>query len=99
MIYQICKLIGEMSTVLSGKVDGILLTGGLIRFDDIVDGIKERCEWIAPVSTYPGEMEQEALAYPVLDAINGQAPILTYQGRPVSKEWICKRYKDGSVRY
>ena len=83
MIYQICKLIGEMSTVLSGKVDGILLTGGLIRFDDIVDGIKERCEWIAPVSTYPGEMEQEALAYPVLDAINGEAPILTYQGRPV----------------
>ena len=83
MIYQICKLIGEMSTVLSGKVDAILLTGGLMRFQDIIDGIKERCEWIAPVSVYPGEMEQEALAYPVLKALRGEADILTYSGLPV----------------
>lgn len=83
MIYQICKVIGEMSTVLKGHVDGILLTGGLIRFRDIVDGIKDRCEWIAPVSLYPGEMEQEALAYPVLKALQGKARVLTYTGRPV----------------
>ena len=83
MIYQICKLIGEMSTVLCGKVDGILLTGGLMRFQDIIDGINERCGWIAPVSVYPGEMEQEALAMPVLKALRGQAEILTYTGRPV----------------
>ena len=83
MIYQICKLIGEMSTVLCGKVDGILLTGGLMRFDDIIEGIRQRCEWIAPVSVYPGEMEQEAMAYAVLEALEGKAPILTYSGRPV----------------
>ena len=50
MIYQICKEIGAMSTVLSGKVDGIVLTGGLVRFDDIVEGIRSRCGWIAPIS-------------------------------------------------
>ena len=83
MIYQICKMIGEMSTVLKGKVDGIVLTGGLMRFDDITDGIKERCEWIAPVSVYPGEMEQEALAYPVLRAVRGEEKILRYAGKPV----------------
>lgn len=83
MIYQICKLIGEMSTVLKGKVDGILLTGGLVRFRDIVDGIKDRCEWIAPVSLYPGEMEQEAMAYPVLKVLRGEKEALTYTGRPV----------------
>ena len=83
MIYQICKLIGEMSTVLCGKVDAILLTGGLMRFQDIIDGIKERCEWIAPVSVYPGEMEQDAMALPVLRALRGEEPILTYSGRPV----------------
>ena len=83
MIYQICKLIGEMSTVLCGQVDGILLTGGLMRFDDIIEGIRKRCEWIAPISVYPGEMEQEALAYPVLRALRGQEKILTYQGKPV----------------
>ena len=83
MIYQICKMIGEMSTVLKGRVDGILLTGGLMRFQDIIDGIKDRCEWIAPVCVYPGEMEQEALAYPVLRVLRGQGKAITYSGRPV----------------
>ena len=83
MIYQISKLIAEMSAVLCGKVDGILLTGGLMRFDDIIRGIEERCGWIAPISVYPGEMEQDALALPVLKALRGQAKVLTYSGKPV----------------
>ena len=83
MIYQICKSIGEMSTVLCGKVDGIVLTGGLMRFNDIAEGIRQRCEWIAPVSVYPGEMEQEALAFAVLKVLRGQAEAMTYSGKPV----------------
>ena len=83
MIYQICKQIGEMSTVLCGKVDGILLTGGLLRFQDIKETIEKRCGWIAPISVYQGEMEQEALALSVLKALRGEAPILTYAGKPV----------------
>ncbi len=83
MIYQICKMIGEMSTVLRGKVDGIVLTGGLMRFDDITEGIRDRCGWIAPISVYPGEMEQEALAGAVLKVLRGQAKAMTYAGRPV----------------
>ena len=83
MVYQICKQIGEMSAVLCGHVDAILLTGGLMRFSDILDGIREHCGWIAPIHVYPGEMEQEALALSVLKALRGEAPILTYAGRPV----------------
>ena len=83
MIYQICKQIGEMSAVLCGKVDGILLTGGLMRFKDIIEGVQKRCGWIAPVSVYPGEMEQDALALSVLRALRGESPILTYSGKPV----------------
>ena len=83
MIYQICKQIGEMSAVLCGTVDGILLTGGLMRFNDILEGITRRCSWIAPISVYPGEMEQEALAHSVLRALRGEEPILTYAGKPV----------------
>ena len=83
MIYQICKMIGEMSAVLRGQVDGILLTGGLMRFDDIAEGIRERCGWIAPVSVYPGEMEQEALALSVLRVLQGREKALTYSGKPV----------------
>ena len=83
MIYQICKQIGEMSAVLCGKVDGILLTGGLMRFQDVTDGIQKHCGWIAPITVYPGEMEQDALALSVLKALCGESPILTYSGKPV----------------
>lgn len=83
MIYQICKMIGEMSAVLCGRVDAILLTGGLMRFDDIIEGIRTRCGWIAPVHVYPGEMEQEALALPVLKVLRGQAEAMTYSGKNV----------------
>ena len=83
MIYQICKSIGEMSAVLSGKVDAIVLTGGLVRFNDIVDGIKERCGFIAPIAVYPGEMEQEALALPALNVLRGEEVPRVYSGKNV----------------
>ena len=83
MIYQICKMIGEMSAVLCGKVDGILLTGGLMRFNDIIEGIRARCGFIAPIAVYPGEMEQEALAMPVLKILRGEAEARVYTGKNV----------------
>ena len=83
MIYQICKMIGEMSTVLCGKVDGILLTGGLMRFQDIGETIEKRCGFIAPISVYPGEMEQEALALPALEALRGERTAMKYSGQNV----------------
>ena len=83
MIYQICKSIGEMSAVLCGKVDAIVLTGGLMRFDDITAGIRERCRWIAPIHVYPGELEQETMALSVLKVLRGQAAAMTYSGKNV----------------
>ena len=83
MIYQVCKMIGEMSAVLCGKVDGILLTGGLLRFADVEEWIRRRCGFIAPISCYPGEMEQEALALPALKVMQGKITPLTYTGKPV----------------
>jgi butyrate kinase len=84
MVYQICKEIGAMAAVLSGKVDAILLTGGLVRFSDIVSFIEERCSFIAPVSVYPGEVEQQALADAVMDVLDGKSEAFTYTGEP---EW------------
>ena len=83
MIYQVCKNIGEMSAVLCGKVDAILLTGGLMRFDDITSGIRERCGWIAPIHVYPGELEQEALALSVLKVLRNQTKAMIYSGKNV----------------
>ncbi|MCH5244414.1 MAG: butyrate kinase [Lentimicrobiaceae bacterium] len=62
MIYQVSKEVGAQATVLKGKVDAILITGGIARGKDFVEGIKERVSFIAPVFVYPGEDEMKALA-------------------------------------
>jgi butyrate kinase len=78
MAYQVAKLIGEMSTVLKGKVDAILLTGGVAYDKWFTERIRERVEWIAPVHLYPGENEMEALALNGLHVIQGIAEIKEY---------------------
>lgn len=83
MIFQLCKSVGEMAAVLKGKVDGIILTGGLVRFADIVEGVKDYCGWIAPISVYPGECEQEAMANAVLEVLRGEKQANTYSGEPI----------------
>ena len=83
MIYQIAKEIGAMAAVLKGRVDGILLTGGLVRFNDIVEGIKERCSFIAPIYVYKGEVEQEVLNSEVLKVLRGEIKANKYSGKPV----------------
>ena len=82
MIYNICKQIGAMAAVLKGNVDGIVLGGGLLRFDDIAAQIKDRCEWIAPVTVYPGEVEHEAMAAGALRVLKGQEELKVYTGDP-----------------
>lgn len=62
MAYQIAKTIGELSTVLYGKVDGIILTGGVAHSHYITDLVKKRTSFIAPIFIVPGEEELTALA-------------------------------------
>ncbi len=85
MVYQICKDIGAMSAVLEGRIDGIVLTGGLCRFGDLVEDIKRRCGWIAPVSVYVGEVEQQTLHDEVMKVVRGEAEARKYTGEPVWK--------------
>lgn len=83
MIYQVVKSIGAMSAVLRGNVDAILLTGGLLRFPDVEEKIRESCGWIAPITAYPGEREQEAMAAGALRVLRGEEEMKTYPGKPV----------------
>ena len=83
MIYQIIKWIGMMSTPLKGKVDAILLTGGLLRFPEIGERIEESCGFIAPVFQYPGEFEQEAMAAGAMRILTGEEKLKIYPGKPV----------------
>ena len=81
MIYQTCKYIGAMAAVLEGKVDAIVLTGGLCRFDDVIDMIKEKCGWIAPIAVYPGEFEHVAMAEGALRVLRGEEQLKHYQSK------------------
>ena len=83
MIYQVIKWIGMMSTPLKGKVDAILLTGGLLRFPEVGGRIEESCGWIAPVFQYPGEFEQEAMAAGAMRVLTGEEKTKKYPGKPV----------------
>jgi butyrate kinase len=71
MIYNIGKEIGAMSVVLHGKVDAILLTGGISYNDYCINKLKEYIAFIAPVCVFPGEDEMEALAFNALGALRG----------------------------
>ncbi|MBM3404271.1 MAG: butyrate kinase [Bacteroidetes bacterium] len=62
MTYQVAKEIGGLSTIVCGKVDVIILTGGLAYSKQIISDIISRVEFIAPVKVYPGEGEMEAMA-------------------------------------
>lgn len=81
MIYQIGKCIGSMSVVLQGMIDGILLGGGMVYNEDLVAQIKASCEWIAPVTAYPGEFEMEAMASGAIRVLNGEEEVKKYTGR------------------
>lgn len=83
MCYQICKCIGSMACALGGKVDGILLSGGMVHSKDLVDRIEQRCGWIAPVSAYPGEFELEAMDAGARRVLGGQEQPKAYTGKPV----------------
>jgi len=63
MTYQISKYIGEMAVVLQGKIDAIILTGGLAHSQKITEQIKSYVGFLSPVFIYPGEDEMQALAY------------------------------------
>ncbi len=80
LFYQTAKIIGEMATVLEGKVDAILLTGGLAYNTNLEKYIKIKAGFIAPVFTYPGEDELESLAMNALRVARGEEVVKAYLG-------------------
>jgi butyrate kinase len=72
MIYQIAKETGAMAAVLEGRVDAVLLTGGMAHSQRLVDRLRSYIGWIATVTVYPGEDELQALAEGVFRVLNGE---------------------------
>jgi butyrate kinase len=83
MVYQIGKEAGAMAAVLQGKVDAVLLTGGMAYSARVVKLLSGYADWIAPVKVYPGEDELQALAEGVFRVLDGKekAKMLWEEGR------------------
>lgn len=79
MIYNVAKGIGAAATVLFGRIDAVLLTGGIAYSDYVLSRLKERISFLAPIHVYPGEDEMEALALNALAALRGELEIKVYQ--------------------
>ena len=77
--YQIGKEIGAMAAAMHGKVDQIILTGGIAYGKETVDAISEMVGWIAPITVYPGEDELLALAQGALRVLRGEEKAQEYR--------------------
>ena len=77
-LLQVAKDIGSMACVLNGKVDQIIVTGGIAYNESVVNVLKERAGWIAPFTVYPGEDELLALTQGALRVLNGEEKAMEY---------------------
>ena len=73
--YNVAKDIGSLAAAVGGKVDCIVLTGGVAYSEYISSYIKDRVSFIAPVEIMPGEIEMEALAHGTLRVLRGSEKI------------------------
>jgi butyrate kinase len=75
MIYQIAKEAGAMAVVLQGKVDAVLLSGGMAHSTRVVSGLIGYLHWIGPITVYPGEDELRSLAEGVFRVLDGEEAV------------------------
>lgn len=81
--YQLAKYIGSYACVLEGKVDAIVMTGGVSNDADFIANVKRLAGWIAPFIVYGGDFEMEALASGAIRALSGEEETKEYTGKPV----------------
>jgi butyrate kinase len=80
LCYQVAKSIAALSAFTCGRIDAIVLTGGIASSGRAVREISNRVSFLAPVMVFPGENELEALAMGVREVLMGHSSALTYQG-------------------
>jgi butyrate kinase len=78
MVKTVAKQIGGAAAVLKGKVDAIVLTGGLMYSPDFVEGIKAHVSYLGRIFIYPGENEMVALAAAGIRILTGEESPKTY---------------------
>ncbi|NTW38725.1 MAG: butyrate kinase [Cellulomonadaceae bacterium] len=82
MAYGVAKGIGELSVIRGGRVDQIVLTGGIAHSRLFTGWVTELVQFIAPVTVLPGESEMEALAAGGLRVLAGEEEVHPYTVLP-----------------
>lgn len=80
MAYQVSKWIGQMAVVLSGRIDAIVISGGIAHSKFVINYIKSKTEFLAKIIVLPGEDEMEALAMGALRVLRGEEAAKEYEG-------------------
>ena len=78
MIWHIAKNIAAEGAVLCGNIDAILLTGGMAKSDYIIERLKKRLSYLAPIHVYPGQDEMQALTENALTVLRGKREAKEY---------------------
>jgi butyrate kinase len=78
MLYQVAKEAGACAAVLKGKIDAVVITGGLAHAKYVSDRLKEYLSFLAPFIEIPGEFEMEALARGVFRVLEGKEEVKVY---------------------
>lgn len=79
MALGIAKNIGKLAPYVNGKVDAVILTGGIAHSSIITEQIRDRISFLAPVEVYPGEDEMQALADGCLRVLCGKETARSYR--------------------
>ena len=69
--------------MLEGRVDGIVMTGGVSNDRDFIENVRKYAGWIGEIIVLAGDFEMEALAAGAIRALSGEEALLEYTGEPV----------------
>ena len=78
MALNVAKNIGKLAPGVYGKLDAILLTGGIAYSEYFTKAVTEYVSFLAPVVVYGGENEMESLALGGLRVLRGQEKAKTF---------------------
>lgn len=78
MGYQVAKEVGAAAVVLDGKMDAIIITGGMARSKPLMDYMLEKISFLGNIVIYPGEDEMQALTEGAYYGLNGELEIKEY---------------------
>ncbi|MFO0582317.1 MAG: butyrate kinase [Anaeromyxobacter sp.] len=81
LAYQTAKAAAGLAAALEGRLDAVILTGGLAFLPEVVEAVRRRVAFLGPVDVQPGEDELRALAEGAWRVLRGEEALRSYANR------------------